>query len=154
MVPILAVSGMAEVLHLLRCMKPFKNRGKKNYLSTGAGYQSSTVSPSATVTNKKLDLITIQPIKKNTAGYLPAKPCPPPLFKALPQTIKNWPRSRHSSGCASWSKKTLQNNNLIQTRGKKYFTLRIMESQQWWFGDARTLRKTESNPSREGCNDP
>ena len=37
-------------------------------LSTGAGFQSSTVSPSAAVTNKKLDLITIQPIKKNTAG--------------------------------------------------------------------------------------
>lgn len=33
MVPILAVTGMAEVMHLLRCMKPFKNRGKNESIN-------------------------------------------------------------------------------------------------------------------------
>ena len=46
---------MAEILHHLGCMKPYKNG--KNYPSTGAGFQPSTV-----VTVTLTDLIAPEPL--------------------------------------------------------------------------------------------
>ena len=55
---------MAEILHHLGCMKPYKNNGK-NYLSTGAGFRPSTVAPANGDIHHKVEYIGPSTVHKD-----------------------------------------------------------------------------------------